>query len=151
MRDDNFKLLTVGWREWVHLPDLGINYIKAKVDTGARTSALHTFMLTPYRKNGVHRVKFMVHPFQNTNDIVKECDLEIMDQRNVTDSGGHKEERYFVQTSLFMGEQQWTIEMTLTNRDNMRFRMLLGRTAMKNRIIVDPAKSYLVEDAPSRI
>ena len=133
----------LGWREWVALPDLGIGLIKAKVDTGARTSCLHTFRTEPYTENGERRVKFWVHPLQNDLQEVIECDARVLDERNVSDSGGHKELRLVVETTLVVGDQSWPIEMTLTNRDSMRFRMLIGRTAMAGRAIVSPEASYL--------
>ncbi|MCW8853594.1 MAG: ATP-dependent zinc protease [Gammaproteobacteria bacterium] len=140
----NNELITVGWREWVYLPDLHINKIKAKIDTGARTSCLHAFDIKPYNEEGIEKVRFLIHPIQKNTDIVSECDAVVIDKRMVSDSGGHKEERYVISTQLVMGDQQWEIEMTLTSRDNMMFRMLLGRTAMSQRIIVNPASSYLM-------
>ncbi len=137
-------LITLGWREWVGLPDLGIRQIKAKVDTGARTSALHAFELRPYLENGRERVEFSIHPLQKDSDTVITCTADIVDQRVVTDSGGHKEERYVIQTTLALGRDTWPIEMTLTGRDDMSFRMLLGRTAIKNRAVVDSGRSYVV-------
>jgi hypothetical protein len=138
------KNVIVGWREWAVLPDLGIPQIKAKIDTGARTSALHAFEVLPFRENGKQMVRFSLHPYQRNVNVVKECVAEVADQRWVTDSGGHREKRYLIVTTVTLGEQQWQIEVTLTNRDNMKFRMLLGRTAMENRFIVDPGASYLV-------
>ena len=138
------EILTFGWREWVGLPDIGIKQIKAKVDTGARTSALHAFEVRPYSEQGRDRVEFRIHPFQKDVDTVITCNADILDTRIVTDSGGHKEERYVIETTLSIGNQRWPIEMTLTSRDDMLFRMLLGRTAIKNRAQVNPARSYLV-------
>jgi hypothetical protein len=140
--------LIVGWREWVSLPDLNVPHIKAKIDTGARTSALHAFSVNAYRKKGVHRVRFLIHPYQNRKDIVKECNARIVDRRMVTDSGGHKEKRYVITTTVLLGNISWEIEITLTNRDTMRFRMLLGRSAMKGKIIVNPGRSFLIGKKP---
>ena len=137
-------LVTLGWREWVGLPDLGIRQIKAKVDTGARTSALHAFEVRPYSENGRDRVEFLMHPIQKNTDIVVTCTADVLDKRVVTDSGGHKEERFVISTTLSIGGRTWPIEVTLTARDDMLFRMLLGRTAMKGRAQVNPARSYLV-------
>ena len=137
-------LITLGWREWVGLPDLGIRQIKAKVDTGARTSALHAFEVRPYSEDGRERVEFLMHPIQKNTDIVVTCTADVLDKRVVTDSGGHKEERFVISTTLSIGGHTWPIEVTLTARDDMLFRMLLGRTAMKGRAQVNPARSYLV-------
>lgn len=138
------ELLTFGWREWVSLPDLGIAQIKAKVDTGARTSALHAFELNPYSENGRERVEFRLHPVQKDNKTIITCTADVVDKRVVTDSGGHKEERFVIRTLLKIGGHQWPIEVTLTARDDMLFRMLIGRTAMKSRAVVNPARSYVV-------
>ena len=138
------EILTFGWREWVRIPDIGIRQIKAKVDTGARTSALHAFEIRPYSENGRDRVEFRMHPLQKDVETVATCNADILDTRIVTDSGGHKEERFVIETTLSIGNQSWPIEVTLTSRDDMLFRMLLGRTAIRNRALVDPARSYLV-------
>ena len=143
-RPEPGRLLTLGWREWVSLPDLGITRIKAKVDTGARTSALHAFQLRTFAEDGRDRVEFKMHPVQKNLDTVVTCTADIIDRRIVSDSGGHKEERIVIATRLVIGAYEWPIEMTLTSRDDMLFRMLLGRTAMAGRACVDPARSYVV-------
>jgi hypothetical protein len=142
------QLMTLGWREWISLPDLGLAHIKAKVDTGARTSAIHAFALRTYEKGGQERVEFRMHPNQNDTETVVVCDAAIVDKRIVTDSGGHKEERFVIETTLQIGEHSWPIEATLTARDNMLFRMLIGRTAMKRRAVVNPDRSYVVGKPP---
>lgn len=134
--------MLIGWREWCALPELGISRIKAKIDTGARTSALHAFFVEPYEEDGRQMVSFGVHPLQKNNDLVVECRYPVKDFREVSDSGGHREMRYVIETPIRLGDRTWPIEMTLTNRDSMKFRMLLGRTAMSG-IMVVPDDSYL--------
>lgn len=141
--------LTVGWREWVGLPELGIPRIKAKIDTGARTSTLHAFDISEYERDGRRRVLFGMHPVQQNTETVVYCDAEVVDQRWVTDSGGHREERLVIRTPLKIGGEEWPAEFTLTGRDSMRFRMLIGRTAMNGRLIVQPDASFLVSSDDS--
>lgn len=141
----------VGWREWVSLPELGIQWIKAKVDTGARTSALHAFDLESFTKDDKLWVRFQIHPIQHHQEVVLECCTLVNDQRLVSDSGGHRERRFVIVTPLCLGDLTWPIEITLTARDTMRFRMLLGRTAMAGRLLVDSQASYLFGKPPSTL
>lgn len=134
--------VTVGWREWAELPELGIDAIKMKVDTGARTSALHAFAITEFIRDGRPWVAFSLHPIQG-DERVCQCQAQVLDRRLVTDSGGHQEERPVIRTSLLLGGRQWPIEVTLTDRETMKFRMLLGRTAM-DQILVSPRESFLL-------
>lgn len=137
----NFPVL--GWREWIALPDLGVDLIECKVDTGARTSALHAFYVEPFEKDGINHVRFGLHPERNNTRTELHCEAEVIDRRMVSDSGGHKEQRYVIRTHIVIGDLTWPIETTLTNRDSMRFRMLLGRTAIVDNFVVDPGADHL--------
>ena len=132
----------VGWREWVSLPDLGLPAIKAKIDTGARTSALHAWRIDPYTHQGAPWIAFHLHPLQRSTALSRECHVAVRERRVVCDSGGHREQRYVIGTTLSLGEHRRTIEVTLTDRDTMLFRMLLGRQAMRGLRVV-PDASFL--------
>ncbi len=134
----------VGWREWLSLPQIGIDRIKAKVDTGARTSALHTCFVEPYDNGGQKWLRFGVHPLQRRSEPMVVCTAPVVDRRVVADSGGHRQQRWVIATELHFAGLIRTIELTLTERDSMRFRMLLGRTALEGLFLVDPARSYLM-------
>ncbi len=135
--------IRVGWREWVALPSIGLPAVKAKVDTGARTSALHAFFVDPFRQDGRERERLGVHPIQRRTDLAVTCTADVIDRRVVRDSGGHEEMRCVIRVPVRLGEMDWPAEVTLTDRDVMGFRMLLGRTAMRGRLLVDPDESYL--------
>lgn len=131
----------IGWRESLGLPTLGIDKINAKIDTGARTSALHAFQI----KIEGDMVKFRVHPRQRNTHTTIECIAPLIEYRHVTNSGGHTQLRPVIESIVRLGDYQWSIELTLTNRDAMGFRMLLGRQAVKNRFLVDSGKSFIYE------
>jgi hypothetical protein len=139
------KEIIIGWREWLSLPELGMPPIRAKIDTGARTSALHAFKIEPFEKNGENWVRFYLHPYKKQREYVVMCESAIVEQRNITDSGGHREQRYIIATQAYMGEHFFKIELSLTNRSNMRYLMLLGRTALRDaHLVVNSAHSYLL-------
>ncbi|MEM6639333.1 MAG: RimK/LysX family protein [Pseudomonadota bacterium] len=134
----------IGWREWLALPDLGIERIKAKIDTGARTSSLHAFDIDTETVDGVDYATFSVEPEQGENSSVIRCCAPIVDQRAVTNSGGQASDRLVIQTTMALGPKTIPIELTLASRHDMRFRMLLGRHAIRRRFLVDPGRSYLM-------
>ena len=132
----------LGWREWLALPDLGVRAIRAKIDTGARSSALHVDALETGFRDGVEWVRFHLG-----NECVAEeewVEARVLDRRFVTDSGGHRTERVFIRTTLLLAGEARTIEMNLSRRKNMLFPMLLGRTAMAGRFVVDPQRSFVL-------
>lgn len=134
----------LGWREWVGLPDLGINRIKAKVDTGARTSALHAFAVKRFTQDGVEFVRFRVHPIQRNTVHTATAEAPLVDERWVRSSTGQRQLRPVVHTLLSIGETTFPIELTLTSRDLMSFRLLLGRESIRHRFVVDPGHSHLI-------
>lgn len=121
--------------------------IKAKIDTGARSSALHAFDLERFERDGQSMVRFSIHPFQRNDAVVTVAEALLMDERDVRSSSGHAESRPVISTPVQLGDRQWSIELTLTNRDVMGFRMLLGRQAVRDRYWVDPGRSYLQSQA----
>ena len=141
--------LIVGWREWVALPDLGLPAVKAKVDTGAKTSSLHAFGIQTFREDGRERVRFGVHPLQENEQLTVWATADVVDERTVISSNGHEQLRVVIRTPLRLGDATWLAEFTLTDRRSMRLRMLLGREALEGRILVDVAHSY-VHGQPSR-
>jgi hypothetical protein len=138
------ELSVLGWREWVALPDLAIGCIKAKVDTGAKTSALHAFYVQAYQHEGAPWVRFGIHPLQASSVQAVECAAPVKAMRLVTDSGGHAEMRPVIETRLLLNGKLRVIELTLTDRETMRFRMLLGRSALKRHFVVDSSQSFLL-------
>jgi hypothetical protein len=142
--------LKIGWREWVSLPDLYVDAIKAKIDTGARTSALHAYRIEPFRRGGMVWLRFELHPLQRSEAAKVACEARAIDERTVRNSGGGVERRYIIKTLVKLGEQSWPIELALANRDQMGFRMLLGRTALQSRALIEPGRSYLLGARPPR-
>jgi hypothetical protein len=145
MTDNQLKNPTIiGFREWISLPTLHLTALKAKIDTGAKTSSLHAFGIKLVKRGGKTFVKFNVHPIQKNLDLVVACAAPLIDRRVVTDSGGHKELRYVINTTIHIGGVKKVIELTLTNRETMKYRMLLGREALKQ-FYIDPSQSYLLK------
>lgn len=143
MNRRNCKIF-IGSKEWCSLPGLKTPLIKAKVDTGAKTSAVHAYDITPIRRSGVLWVKFLIHPLQRNDNLSYEVKAEVTDQRVVISSNGQKEKRYVITTDLSLGPLTYPIELTLSNRDPLRFRMLLGCEALIDRAIVDPGENCLL-------
>jgi len=136
---------TIGWEEWCALPGLDLPAIKAKIDTGARTSALHAYDIRTFRKDGQIYVSFKIHPLQRNDKVAVKCTAPLKDKRVVTSSNGEKEKRYVIETRLCMGDVTFMTELTLTSRHKMTFRMLLGREALRKAgMVVDPARSYVL-------
>ncbi len=136
---ETFKL---GWEEWLALPGLGLPAIKAKVDTGARTSALHAAAIEPFGPADAPQVRFLIHPNPDDPSLEVTCSAPVVDRRNVTSSNGETELRYVIAAEIEMGERRWPVEVTLTNRETMSYRMLLGRTAIEGDMVVDPNQSF---------
>ncbi len=138
------QIPTIGWREWIAFPDLGIEKVKAKVDTGARTSSLHAFDVETVQRGSQTIVRFTVHPLQRDIKTTVICEAPLHDERWIRSSNGKREMRPIILVDAVIGEGRWPIELTLTSRDTMGFRMLLGRQAIRKRCIIDPSQSYLV-------
>jgi len=132
----------LGWREWVALPALGVPAIKAKIDTGARTSALHAENIEIIHRSGVSVARFRVFPFQRSRHGAILCEAPVVDRRIITDSGGHREERWIIRTLIRLAGKEWETEISLTNRDTMSFRMLLGRATLGRRFVINPSASF---------
>jgi hypothetical protein len=142
MKVSKALLPVIGWREWVGLPDLGITTVKAKVDTGARSSSLHAYDLEEFECDGQRLVRFKVHPIQRKTDQVVEAVAEVLEYRSVRSSSGKAALRPVIITNVALLGEMWSVELTLANRDEMGFRMLLGREAFRGRFLVDAGKSY---------
>ncbi|MBF4629126.1 ATP-dependent zinc protease [Curtobacterium flaccumfaciens] len=141
-------LVVAGWREWAGLPDLGVPWIKVKLDTGARSSALHAFDLEELPGE---RVRFSLHPWQDTDADASTIECDVHDRRIVRSSTGHTQERIVVRTRIALAGQVVESEVTLSNRDQMGFRMLVGREALRQGFLVDPARSFMAGRAPKEI
>jgi len=142
-KDRSTGLPIIGWREWMALPKLGIPKIKVKVDTGARSSAIHAFGIERRRAEGKDRLAFYTHPRQRGDGPGVSCSAELLDVRSVRSSNGAEQKRYFIRTLARLHGVEWPIELTLTERDDMSFRMLLGREAIRGRFLVDSGRSFL--------
>ena len=132
----------IGWREWVGLPDLGIARVKAKVDTGARSSSLHAFDIETFVRNNKEFVRFRVHPLQRNSTKTVRCEARVLGSRKVRSSTGHAQRRIVIVTTIAVLGATWPIELTLANRDAMGFRMLVGRQGIRGRFLVDSGRSY---------
>jgi hypothetical protein len=134
---------SIGWREWVSLPQLNIDWVKAKIDSGARSSSLHAFAIEPFEKDATTWVRFSVHPIQRSDEVVVTAEAPVLDQRAVRSSSGHVSMRYVISTMVSWNQHVWPIELTLAWRDSLGFRMLLGREAIRRRFVINPSRSYL--------
>lgn len=137
-----------GWREWVALPDLGVDWIKAKIDTGARTSSLHAFDIVEFDQDGEPWVRFRVKPWQDSQLDAVVVELPVHDRRAVRSSSGHAQQRLVVELLIRLVDREVLAEVTLSNRDEMGFRMLIGREALRQGYSIDPARSFLGGRAP---
>ncbi|MBS0290461.1 MAG: 30S ribosomal protein S6--L-glutamate ligase [Proteobacteria bacterium] len=138
------KLLEIGWEEWIALPELKLPAIRAKVDTGAKTSALHAFMVEKVLENGDLKVRFGIHPIPQRPEIEVYCKAHLVDEREIISSNGQAELRYVIRTLAQFGKKKWPIEITLTDRETMAYRMLIGRSAMEGKLLVVPEKSFML-------
>lgn len=134
--------MVAGWREWVSLPDLDVPWIKAKLDTGARSSSIHATDIDVYDRDSEHWVRFTAHPWQRSDADAVRADLPLVDERVVKSSTGHEEERLVVASTIRLMGIDVPAELTLTNRDSMGFRMLIGREALRGRVLIDAGHSY---------
>lgn len=142
MSEPTHSSTVAGWREWVSLPDADVRWIKAKLDTGARTSALHAFDVEELEREGNAFVRFSIHPWQKSEEDARTVELPLLDRRLVRSSSGHEEERLAVPMRMLLAGREITAEVTLTDRDEMGFRMLIGREALAQGYLVDSGISY---------
>ena len=136
------EAIVLGWREWLELPQLGVAAVKAKIDSGARTSSLRVDQLEAHERDGAHWLRFVVRPGRSTRSPVV-CEAPAVDRREVCDSGGHVTLRWFIRTEFALAGRRWQAEINLTPQSDMLFPLLLGRTALGGRFVVDPAASYV--------
>ncbi len=148
MLSQTSNLKIIGWSEWISFPDLGIPRVKAKIDTGAKTSAIHAFDTRQYRRKGESWIDFSIHPLQRNDRVVVAAEAPILAWRHIKSSNGSTEKRPVILVNIGLMGEYWPIEMTLTNRDDMGFRMLLGREALKGRFLVNSSKTYLAGKPP---
>lgn len=141
--------MVVGWREWVALPELNIPAVRAKIDTGARISSLHATGMTPFTKGGQPWLRFETAPLRYAPKQVISCEAPLIDRRQIRSSNGIETERFIIFTTLELNGQRWPIEVSVTDRSAMLNRMLIGRTAMRNRLVVNPSRSFLVSAPPA--
>ncbi len=134
--------LIIGKEEWCAFPELNLPAVKARIDSGAKTSALHAFNIHTFTEDGKKYVYFDIHPIQDNRKIIQNCRAEVIDRRIVKSSSGEKERRFVIKTPIKIGDELWDIEVTLSNRDSMGYRMLLGRKAMAGRTLIDPEASF---------
>lgn len=146
-RSSNSNTL-IGWREWVSLPGTSIEWIKAKIDTGARSSSLHAFDIVEFTRDGDEWVRFQVRPWQESREDITEIECPVHDRRDVRSSSGHAQRRVVVLLPLRLAGHDVTAEVTLTNRDEMGFRMLIGRQTLRQGFLVDPSRSFVGGRAP---
>ena len=148
--EERKRAAVLGWREWIALPELQIKRIKVKVDSGARTSALHASDIQYFKHGGQLWARFVIHPWQRSNRLEIHAAARVIEQRTIRSSGGHVTHRPMIRTTIVIGHEAWPIEVTLVNRDIMGFRMLLGREAIRGRYLIDAGRSFLTRESKRR-
>ncbi|MEM1032676.1 MAG: ATP-dependent zinc protease [Myxococcota bacterium] len=133
----------VGWREWAHLPDFDVRWLKTKIDTGARTSSLHAEDIEAFTVDDAPWVRFVVYPKQRVQTVSHTLEAPLLEHRVVRSSNGQEEERPVIETTLQLGADRWPIELTLARREGMGFRMLIGRQGLRGHVVVDPGRSFV--------